>query len=251
VEALHPDLASDDAGNELAVLVAIDSEVSRRGLTMMLESLSTVSEVTGCGSVAQAIPTLQRRPNIKILITSPSEDCAPLGAAANAELRNRVNVLFLVREADRSQLDQFGGYPVDGFLLESDLTVESLEESLRRLADGEMPLPAPLARDLLRRVRTPTRSRSHPISLLTPREQLTLTLLVEGLSNKQIARRIGISEHGAKRHVANVLAKLNCPNRTLAVAVALREGIVAAIGDPTNGTTRPVPGGGPLARPPL
>ncbi|WP_144070101.1 response regulator transcription factor [Nonomuraea indica] len=42
-----------------------------------------------------------------------------------------------------------------------------------------------------------------------------------------MARRLGISEHGAKRHVANILAKLNCSNRTLATAVALRRGLVS------------------------
>src|SRR5437868_6258491 len=56
---------------------------------------------------------------------------------------------------------------------------------------------------------------------LTPREHEVLSLLTEGLGNKQIARAIGISEHGVKRHVTNLLAKLNCPNHTLAVARAL------------------------------
>jgi DNA-binding NarL/FixJ family response regulator len=64
---------------------------------------------------------------------------------------------------------------------------------------------------------------------LTPREQAALALLVQGLSNKQIARRLTISEHGAKRHVANLLAKLNCPNRTMAAVVAVREGLLERI----------------------
>lgn len=63
--------------------------------------------------------------------------------------------------------------------------------------------------------------------MLTPRERQALKLLADGLSNKQIARRLGISEHGAKRHVGNVLAKLNCPNRTVAVTVALNHGLLA------------------------
>ncbi len=63
------------------------------------------------------------------------------------------------------------------------------------------------------------------IEQLTRREREVLQALSEGLSNKQIARRMAISEHGAKRHVANIMAKLNCPNRTLAVSKALREGL--------------------------
>src|SRR6266700_4144088 len=55
-----------------------------------------------------------------------------------------------------------------------------------------------------------------------------LVLLVEGLSNKQIARELGISIHGAKRLVANILIKLNCPTRTLAVRAALTLGLIAA-----------------------
>jgi DNA-binding CsgD family transcriptional regulator len=79
-----------------------------------------------------------------------------------------------------------------------------------------MPMSTGLARDLLT---LPPRPR------LTPREREALQLLVEGLSNKQIARRLGISEHGAKRLVANILSKMDCSNRTSAVAKALREGV--------------------------
>ena len=63
---------------------------------------------------------------------------------------------------------------------------------------------------------------------MTPRESETLNLLSKGLSNKQIARSLHISQHGAKRHVANVIAKLNCPNRTLAVALAFGVPSIAA-----------------------
>jgi DNA-binding CsgD family transcriptional regulator len=54
-----------------------------------------------------------------------------------------------------------------------------------------------------------------------------LKLLVAGLSNKQIARQLDISPHGVKRLVSNVLAKLGCSNRTLAVALAITERILA------------------------
>ncbi|MGI5287809.1 response regulator transcription factor [Nonomuraea polychroma] len=61
--------------------------------------------------------------------------------------------------------------------------------------------------------------------VLTPRERQVLELLVEGMSNKQIALRI--SQHGVKRLVSNVLAKLNCPNRTMAVRTAITDGILS------------------------
>jgi len=64
-------------------------------------------------------------------------------------------------------------------------------------------------------------------SALTARERQVAELLVEGASNKVIARRLDISVHTAKFHVAAVLEKLGARNRSDAVAIALRDGLVA------------------------
>lgn len=61
---------------------------------------------------------------------------------------------------------------------------------------------------------------------LTHREQEVIALLAEGASNKVIARRLGISVHTAKFHVAAILQKLGAVNRTDAIAIAMREGLV-------------------------
>ena len=114
-------------------------------------------------------------------------------------------------------------------LVEQGITSAAIGEALSRLRRGDMPVPSAVVRGLLSEVRSLRgQGEGTPVkgSYLTPREQATLELLVQGLSNKQIARRLSISEHGVKRHVANILAKLNCPNRTLAAAMAIREGMV-------------------------
>ena len=61
---------------------------------------------------------------------------------------------------------------------------------------------------------------------LTPRETEVLEMLAEGLSNKEIAYRLGISEHTAKFHVNSILAKLNAGTRTEAVMRGIRLGLV-------------------------
>jgi DNA-binding CsgD family transcriptional regulator len=61
---------------------------------------------------------------------------------------------------------------------------------------------------------------------LTPRELEVLALLTEGASNKVIARRLGISVHTAKFHVASLLDKLDAVGRTDAVAHAARRGVI-------------------------
>jgi DNA-binding NarL/FixJ family response regulator len=202
------------------VLVALDNEVARRGLATMLGGLPMWSNLVGCVDVAQGSMLLCNKPEIDLVIVSPEQDCRPLKEAAANRDRCALKVLALLYEYNQKNLQDLASCPFDGFLLESDLTTESLRHMFATLSRGEMPMPAALAHEMLVHVRRRT--------LLTPREKIVLDLLTEGLSNKQIARRLEISNHGAKRHVANVLAKLNCANRTSAVVKAIGMGLVAS-----------------------
>lgn len=67
---------------------------------------------------------------------------------------------------------------------------------------------------------------SPPARNLSAREREVLMLLAEGAPNKVIARRLDISVHTAKFHVASILAKLSAVNRTDAIATAMREGLI-------------------------
>jgi DNA-binding CsgD family transcriptional regulator len=69
-------------------------------------------------------------------------------------------------------------------------------------------------------------SPANPDALLTSRETEVLNLMAEGASNKEIARRLGISVHTAKFHVGSVLDKLDAVGRTDAVAQAARLGVI-------------------------
>jgi DNA-binding NarL/FixJ family response regulator len=69
-------------------------------------------------------------------------------------------------------------------------------------------------------------SPSGPPSLLSPREQEVLALLSEGLSNRDVATRLGISRHTAKFHVNAILDKLGATTRTEAVVLAARSGLL-------------------------
>ncbi len=75
----------------------------------------------------------------------------------------------------------------------------------------------------LRRISSETDT---PLDPLTPRECEVLELLAEGLPNKTIAARLAISDQTAKFHVASICGKLGAANRTEAVRIALRRGLV-------------------------
>ncbi len=74
-----------------------------------------------------------------------------------------------------------------------------------------------------------------PLSALTRREYEILTQLVGGASNKEIAKVLGLTEITIKSHLRNVFRKIGASNRTQAVALALREGVKAAVNPPLPG----------------
>jgi len=65
-----------------------------------------------------------------------------------------------------------------------------------------------------------------PLPELTPREREVLTLLTQGLTNRQLAERLVVSEHTVHRHVTNILRKLDAPSRAAAAALAARHGLI-------------------------
>jgi len=217
----------------LSAAVVSGNEVVRRGIEGLLRADPAVGQVHGCPGPAGLAPLLQRSMLDLVVVTAADAgwlvDRHPDLAAAG------VSVLVAV---DRAALaDGFGAAvpPADGFLWQPDLTAARLREALRRCRSGELPMPPELTRALLART-DPGIRRPRPGSVnLTSREREALALIVRGLSNKQIAKRLSISSHSAKRLVANLMLKLDAPNRTLAAVIALRAGMVE---DPAPGPDR-------------
>ena len=78
----------------------------------------------------------------------------------------------------------------------------------------------------LKNARAMEEDQSPPPEALTARELLVLRMMADGLGNKQIAAQLAISDHTAKFHVAQILAKLRAGSRTEAVAIGMRRGMV-------------------------
>ena len=98
-----------------------------------------------------------------------------------------------------------------------DMLADDLVRVIREVAAGGRPMPAEVAKRLAERSLQPS---------LTPREVEVLRLMAKGMRNKEIAADLGISEETAQGHVKNVFTKFAVHDRTEAVAVAIRRGIV-------------------------
>ncbi len=158
------------------------------------------------------------------MVVTTTADAPALSMVA-AELRRQLKLLVVVDAPSDDDLALLTTLAPDGILNYQELTLQSLQEAIYRIAAGELPMPASITRRLLARAGGPVTPRTRAAGL-TARETATLSLLADGLSNKQIAKRLKVSEHGAKRLVTGVLLKLGAPNRTTAVVTAIRTGLI-------------------------
>jgi len=123
--------------------------------------------------------------------------------------------------ADEDQAPEALGAGARGVVLR-DVDASRLAAAVRAVAEGLVVLDGAAAESALRRP-PPVAATVEP---LTPREHDVLQLLAQGLSNKLIATRLGISDHTVKFHVNAILGKLGAQSRTEALAHAARLGLV-------------------------
>lgn len=206
------------------VAVMEPNEVVRLGLMAMLWALEPVTEVVAAEDPAVAVAC-----GADVVLVSCALDPEVLDEVRRWAAGRDVRLLLIVTGADDPRLPDFARHSVDWLVVLEGLTVEKLGEALAAPERGAKPLaPVRPARHLTFRLPGRHHADSWHRNLLTQRETDVLQLLSQGYSNKQIAPRIGISEHGVKRHVGNILAKLNCANRTEAVSYALQQNLLSA-----------------------
>ena len=206
------------------LLLAEPNELARMGVHRMLERCAPgtpVNSVTSWREVAEQI--YQDAPTVVFVSTELAgepEDmlCAHLH-------RTGIHVVLLVRTSDRRRLRSFLRLPVSAVLHEEDFLVDTFDQLLAGLEHGVSTTHRHATHYLLSLAADSGTADEPPVNL-TARELETLQAIARGLTNRQISRLMTISEHGVKRHVANVFAKLHATNRTMAVTSAIQRGLL-------------------------
>jgi DNA-binding NarL/FixJ family response regulator len=118
----------------------------------------------------------------------------------------------------------------DGYVLQES-SAARLAEAILSIHAGTLPCSSRIASLVLDRILELSRGREpdHEVEALTGREREVLQLIARRLSNKEIARQLGISNQTAKNHVHNILEKLGVHSRREAIRVALERGVLAAL----------------------
>ena len=204
----------------IRVVLADDHGVIRDGLGRLISALDDVELLAVAADGEEAIEQCARlAPDVVLMdLDMPVLDGIEATKRIVAE-HPQTAVLVLTSFSDRPRIMGALEAGACGYLLK-DVDADEVAEGIRAAARGESPLDPRAARTIL-----DARSAPDPLEGLTEREREVLDLLVDGLPNKLIARRLQISEKTVKSHLTRIFRELNVTDRTQAALWAERHGI--------------------------
>ncbi len=212
-------------GEPIRVAVVDDQELFRRGLTMLLgveEDIEVVGEagdgVAATELAATAVPDVVLM-DVRMPKRSGIEACASIKDVAPS-----AKIIMLTVSDEEADLYDAVKNGASGYLLK-DSSIDEVAQAIRVVADGQSLISPSMAVKLLDEFKQMTRSdrQQVPTPRLTDRELEVLKLVAQGLNNREIAKRLFISENTVKNHVRNILEKLQLHSRMEAVMYAVRE----------------------------
>jgi DNA-binding NarL/FixJ family response regulator len=195
----------------IRVVVVDDHAVVREGIGRLLDSADGIDVVALAGDGAEAVAMVTAMdPDVVLMdLSMPGMD----GVEATRRLtaaESRASVVVLTTFGDQRHILDALRAGASGYLLK-DAGPDDVIAAVRAASTGGAPLDPKAARVLL-----DSRRVAEPAAELTPREREVLDLLATGLANKQIARRLGITERTVKAHLTRIFQQLGVTDRTQA-----------------------------------
>ena len=204
----------------IRVVVVDDHAVVRDGLAQLLAASPEIELAGTAANGEDAVRvTLEQQPDVVLMdLSMPGID----GIEATRRVKEQLaqtNVLVLTSYSDKERVLAALDAGATGYLLK-DAEPAEIVEAVRAAARGESPLHPRAARAVLA-----ARRGGDPLDELTDREREVLSLLAAGLQNKQIARRLEISEKTVKAHLTSVFRRIGVADRMQAALWAQERGL--------------------------
>ena len=207
----------------ISVAIVEDNETVRQTLNELIEATPGFHCVCTCATGKEALVEIPRaKPDVVLMdIHLPGES----GIVCTARLKERLpdlQVIILTVYKDIELIFQALKAGASGYLLKRAPT-EDILRALKEVRSGGAPMTGEIARLIVQSFQTPS-TRGSDMQGLTRRELEILELLAEGISNKEIATRIGISFETVRTHLGHIYEKLHVQGRTEAVTRFLKSG---------------------------
>jgi len=215
------------------IFVVDDHEMVRRGLRDLAQEFGGIEVVGEAERASTALEGIARTgPEVALLdIRLPDQDGVELCREIRSE-HSDVRCLMFTSYADDEAMVNAIMAGASGYLLK--LTAgEELIDAIRSVANGHSLLDPEATQALMQRV---THPKARPDTELSPQQERVLELIVDGLSNREIAGRLGLAEKTVKNYVSAILDKLGLRSRTQAALYRMQQRGAA---DETRSTTGP------------
>ena len=223
--------------DNLKVLLVEDHKVIRLGLSLVFEHCQDIDLVGEAEDGKQGVKmALDLKPDVVLMdIGLPEMDGIQATSFIKKSNPNIKILIFTSRESEDDVFDSLSA-GADGYIMKG-ANEEQMINAIRAVAEGTAWLDPAIARLVLSNVRKQTTSKvasvldsnkvvSKNVYGLTDRELEVLALIVEGMNNIEISKKLFITLSTAKAHVHSILQKLYVTNRTQATIQAVKEGLV-------------------------
>ena len=206
----------------IRVLLVDDHAVVRSGLGAVLSATDDMILVGEAGDGEQAVRLCEQfQPDVILMdLLMPKMD----GVAATEIIHKRwpqIRIIALTSFKEKEYVEGALKAGAMSYLLKN-ISAGELSAAIRRAIAGQPSMSPEAAQILLQKVNEPAKHGDD----ITDREREILLLMVDGLSNSEMAKRLVISQSTVKFHVSNILSKLGVASRTEAVALALKHNLV-------------------------
>jgi NarL family two-component system response regulator YdfI len=216
-----------NGGRVIRVLLAAASTVRRAGLEALIKKapqLQLSASLQGSLAVAQYASQLQP----DVLLLDLDNEVRSLNSPTSPALPRIPTSLPTVALIDEPSADWTAHALRSGVraILPRDSDIEDILAAIHAAHAGLVLLDPDVTQDLVSRVPAPAAPREAGFDELTSREIEVLRMLADGSGNREIASRLGISDHTVKFHISSILDKLGAATRTEAVTMGIRMGII-------------------------
>jgi len=206
----------------IRVLLVDDHMVVRSGLSTVLSVFDDLKLVGEAGDGEEAVRVCEHlQPDVILMdLLMPKMD----GVTAIKAIKTRwpqIQIIALTSFKEKEYVEGALKAGANGYLLK-DVSAEELVNAICKAVAGQPSLSPEAAQVLMKNVSEP----ALPYQEMTGREKEILALMVEGMSNNEIAERLIVSQSTVKFHVSNILSKLGVTGRTEAVALAVKHHLV-------------------------
>ncbi len=206
---------------KIRVILTDDHEMVRRGLNMFLRAYPDLELVGEANSGEQAFTLCAEVAPDVVLMDIIMPGIGGIEAIRRITIKYpNVRVIALSSAMDSANVTKALDAGAMGYLMKN-ISTDELANAIREVKKGRRMLSEEAAQALIQAATRPF----EPIYQLTEREYEVLHLLIEGLTNPEIAQKIGVPRSTVKYHISSILSKLGVTNRTDAVTVALRHKI--------------------------